>query len=203
MEQSTAAIILFCILAIGIVAWAVTLILWQKMRRPEPINSTADLGPISIEQAKATLLRHVQPASAVTSSTDRRVVVRHAGCEGTFAIEPKDDTTRLHFQLSSRGIDMWLIVSMGIWILAVIPIAFVGISWLLWDWAVTSSVPVDRAQVFQMIHIVHFLWPAFALYYVHLTFQRVLTRTLPIIGTTLENAAKEEACPKLAGHAQA
>jgi hypothetical protein len=127
----------------------------EKLARLLARDGMGPLGPVKIVACDRTGLVF-EPAGAGTGSPGYAAAGVY---RGRFRFTPKGSSTRIEYAVevpSGRVLIAlgWLFVALGF-------AALVGGCWAMFAYVLPSPNPNVRGQAFQMVQIVHFLWPPF------------------------------------------
>jgi hypothetical protein len=127
----------------------------EKLARLLARDGMGPLGPVKIVACDRTELVF-EPAGASTGSPGNTPAGIY---RGRFRFSPKASLTRIEYAIESPTGRVlialgWLFVALGF-------AALVGGCWAMFAYVLPSPDPNVRGQAFQMVQVVHFLWPPF------------------------------------------
>lgn len=93
-------------------------------------------------------------------------------CKITLSVESSEGGTRLVSQLDMKRLVRVMSAIMVFLVLFLEPLFLFGIALLVWFFAASSSVPALRWQTFQILQIIHVLWPPFLIYFLFTRFRK-------------------------------
>ena len=190
MDEETAKLAVIAITSVGALAWlaGLTVVLRASRERRESARRAAERFSVEGEVAPGTIVGEAevegQPEELstklaaqlaregagafgpvkVVAMDHREVAFEPAGAPmngfrgGRVRLTPSGPRTRVEYALkTSRNgllIGGWIALALGLVALIVAP-------WLAFTYALPSPNPNVRAQAFQVVQMVHFLWPPF------------------------------------------
>jgi hypothetical protein len=178
MTTTTAALVVGTVAAVGALVWLVSLLQALRALGPE----TGEIGPVTVDGEREDVSRRIAEAlvsgpalgvvpirvdSADADAVRFRVpagsslVPLTARLEGEYVLRRAADgrvrvTIRTNRAAARRGAR----VALGICLLAGLPLLVV-LPAVLMAFVVGSPLPAVRAQAFQVLQVVHVLWPPF------------------------------------------
>jgi len=127
----------------------------EKLARLLARDGMGPLGPVKIVACDRTELVF-EPAGAGTGSPGYTAAGAY---RGRFRFTPKGSSTRIEYAIEAPSGRVlialgWLFIALGC-------AALVGGCWAMFAYVLPSPNPNIRGQAFQMVQVVHFLWPPF------------------------------------------
>jgi len=168
MEQNTATLIAVVILVSGVGCWFVSIWLARKFGKVSLLHAESlvfeDVKPQAVF---AGVLKSLVSGAKILEHVDTKITVRRLGCTDPFEVVPYENGAKLNVHCDSQDFTKYCRLIIVLWNYLVIPLAIAGMTFIIWKFVIHSPNPHVRYQVFQTIHIIHFLWPPFAIYYLH------------------------------------
>ena len=179
MNENTAEMIVIVGAAIGIVIWFFGLLCLLKMKAMQNrLSKTSTIDAKDKDQAIKALLQDFAGKCRIIEKSDDGVKLQTLLSIISLRFESQLSGLSIHTEVDMSKMYRVFGTIMAVLVLVIEPLVVIGVPLLLWLVVVPSQVPAIRGQVFQVVQIIHVLWPPFLVYFLTKIFRRSIITTL-------------------------
>jgi hypothetical protein len=169
MDEQSAKLVIAVGAAVGVVVWLVAMRLYRKMadapavelleapirgKSPEQVVKSVVEGAGRLAQAVRLSWLEGRVLQITQLGVDTRIHAHRAGGETVLVAEVDDAKLRRK-----------MLRAQAVLVVLVMPVVIVGAATALWHFAAPNPSFAVRGQCFQIVQIVHVLWPPFLVYF--------------------------------------